>query len=45
MNAIRKQVVSTAIRYPTWNNTQIIGTDIVETIRTLKEQSGRDIVQ
>jgi dihydrofolate reductase len=45
MNAMQKQVVSTTLRNPTWNNIQVIGTDAVERIRTLKEQPGKDIVQ
>lgn len=45
MNAIRKQVVSTTLHNPTWNNTQVIGTDAVGKIRALKEQPGKDIVQ
>ena len=44
-NAIQKQVVSTTLRNPTWNNTHVIGGDAVEKIRTLKKQPGKDIVQ
>jgi dihydrofolate reductase len=45
INAMQKQVVSTTLRNPTWNNTQVIGTDAVEKIRALKKQPGKDIVQ
>ena len=45
MNAIQKQVVSTTLRNPTWNNTEVIRTDAVEKIRALKQQPGKDIVQ
>jgi dihydrofolate reductase len=45
MNSIQKQVVSTTLRDPTWNNTQVIGTDAVGKIRALKKQPGKDIVQ
>lgn len=45
INAMQKQVVSTTLRNPTWNNTKVIGTDVVEKIRALKKQPGKDIVQ
>lgn len=45
INAMQKQVVSTTLRDPTWNNTHVIGTDAVEKIRALKKQPGKDIVQ
>src|SRR5258708_18918649 len=45
MNAIQKQVVSTTLRNPTWNNTQVIAADAVEKIRELKGRPGKDIVQ
>jgi dihydrofolate reductase len=45
MNAMQKQVVSTTLRDPAWNNTKVIGTDAVEKIRALKKQPGKDIVQ
>ena len=45
INAMQKQVVSTTLRDPTWNNTKVIGTDAVERIRALKKQPGKDIVQ
>lgn len=45
MNAIQKLVVSTTLRKPIWNNTQVIDTDLVGRIRALKSQDGRNIVQ
>lgn len=45
INAMQKQVVSTTLRDPTWNNTQVISKDAVERIRALKKQPGKDIVQ
>ncbi len=45
INAMRKQVVSTTLRDPSWNNTHVIGGEAVEKIRALKMQSGKDIVQ
>lgn len=45
INAMQKLVVSTTLRDPTWNNTQVIGADAVEKIRALKKQPGKDIVQ
>ena len=45
INAMRKRVVSTTLRNPPWNNTQVIGTDAIGKIRALKEQTGKDIVQ
>ena len=45
INAMQKQVVSTTLRDPAWNNTHVIGTDVVEKIRALKNQPGKDIVQ
>lgn len=43
--AIQKQVLSTTLRNPTWNNTQVIDSDAVERIRLLKSQPGNAIVQ
>jgi|SRR6185437_13580249 len=45
INAMQKQVLSTTLRNPMWNNTQVIGTDAVEKIRLLKSQPGKDLVQ
>src|ERR1044072_1202550 len=43
MNAITKYVVSTTLTDPGWANTTVIDSDPVETIRTLKQQPGKDI--
>ena len=45
INAMQKQVVSTTLRNPAWNNTKVISTDVVEKVRALKKQPGKDIVQ
>jgi dihydrofolate reductase len=44
MNAMQKSVVSTTLRNPTWNNSQVVSGD-VEKLRALKVQPGKDIVQ
>jgi dihydrofolate reductase len=45
INAMRKEVVSTTLRDPSWNNTHVIDGNAVETIRALKNQPGKNIVQ
>ena len=45
INAMEKQVVSTTLRDPAWNNTKVIGADVAEKVRALKRQPGKDIVQ
>lgn len=45
INAMEKQVVSTTLRNPVWNNAHVIESDGVEKIRLLKNQPGKDIVQ
>jgi dihydrofolate reductase len=45
MNAMRKLVVSSTLRDPTWNNTSVISQDVVGEIAKLKKQPGQDIVQ
>ena len=45
INAMQKQVLSRTLSIPTWNNTQVIGSDAVERIRALKREPGKDIVQ
>jgi dihydrofolate reductase len=45
MNALPKYVVSTTLTDPQWNNTTVIDHDPIGTIRELKQQPGRDIVQ
>lgn len=45
MNALPKYVVSTTLTDPSWNNTTVIGGDVVAAVRELTEQPGGDIVQ
>jgi dihydrofolate reductase len=42
MNAARKYVASRTIE-PTWNNTQLLGTELVKAVRDLKASGGPDI--
>jgi dihydrofolate reductase len=44
MNAPKKYVVSKTLRQPTWRNTTIIRGDVIESVRKLKQESGRSIV-
>lgn len=44
MNNVRKHVVSTTLTDPAWNNTTVISADVVEAIRELKQQNGRDLL-
>jgi len=44
MNAPAKYVVSKTLEKPIWRNTTIIRSDVVEAIRALKAQSGRNIL-
>lgn len=42
MNAARKLVVSRTIQ-PTWNNTQLLGGDLLVSVRALKDSPGPDV--
>lgn len=44
MNAPRKYVVSRTLETPIWRDTTIIRGDIVEAVKALKAQSGKDIM-
>ncbi len=45
MNGIRKYVVSTTLHSASaWRNSTLIGDDVVEAIRRLKQQSGKNIL-
>lgn len=43
LNSLPKYVVSTTLESADWNNARIIGGNMAEEIRKLKEQDGRDI--
>jgi dihydrofolate reductase len=45
INAMRKYVVSTTLKDPEWNNTQVIDGDVAAEITRLKEAPGKNIVQ
>ena len=45
INSMSKYVVSNSLSDPKWANTTVLGGDVVEQIRQLKEQPGQDIVQ
>ncbi|HUX20323.1 MAG TPA: dihydrofolate reductase family protein [Spirochaetia bacterium] len=45
MNGIRKYVVSTTLRSPSaWRNSTIISEKVIDTVRELKEQPGKNIL-
>lgn len=44
MNAPKKYVVSRTLAKPIWRNTEIIRDNVVESVRALKSQPGRNIV-
>jgi dihydrofolate reductase len=44
MNAPKKYVVSRTLEQPIWRDTTIIRDDVVDAVRALKEQPGRDIM-
>jgi dihydrofolate reductase len=44
LNRVRKYVVSATITDPQWQNSTVLSGDIVEQVRSLKEQPGKDIV-
>jgi dihydrofolate reductase len=43
MNAPKKYVVSRTLKEPIWRNTTIIRDDVIETIRALKAEPGKNI--
>jgi dihydrofolate reductase len=45
INAMPKYVVSTTLKDPEWNNTQVIDSDVVGEITRMKQAPGKDIVQ
>ena len=44
MNAPRKYVVSRTLKQPIWRNTTIIRENVIESVRTLKAEPGKNIV-
>ncbi|HJQ52489.1 MAG TPA: dihydrofolate reductase family protein [Gemmatimonadaceae bacterium] len=44
MNAPKKYVVSRTLKEPKWRNTTIIRDNVIESIRALKSEPGKDIV-
>lgn len=44
-NNVKKYVASTTLTDPTWNNTEVLQGDLVEAVRKLKAQDGRNIIQ
>jgi dihydrofolate reductase len=44
MNAPRKYVVSKTLKKPTWRNTTIIRENVIESVRALKAQPGKNIL-
>ena len=44
MNSMPKQVVSTTLKNPKWNNTTVIGEDVVAEITRLKKAKGEPIL-
>ncbi|MGQ5261196.1 dihydrofolate reductase family protein [Micromonospora sp. ZYX-F-536] len=44
-NNVKKYVASTTLTNPTWNNTEVLQGDLVEAVRKLKAQDGKDIIQ
>jgi dihydrofolate reductase len=44
MNSMRKYVVSTTLEKVEWNNSHLIGANVVDEITRLKQQPGRDIL-
>jgi dihydrofolate reductase len=44
MNKTRKHVVSTTLKSPEWNNSVVIEGDVVEAVRRLKQEEGKDIL-
>jgi dihydrofolate reductase len=45
INAMPKYVVSTTLRDPAWNNTQVVDGDVAAELRQIKEQPGAPILQ
>jgi dihydrofolate reductase len=44
LNTVRKYVVSSTLTEPNWQNTTVITGNVINQVRALKEEQGRDIV-
>ncbi len=44
MNAPKKYVVSRTLKEPTWRNTTIIRDNVIDSVRTLKGEPGKNIL-
>lgn len=44
-NNVKKYVASTTLTDPSWKNSEVLQGDLVEAVRKLKEQDGKDILQ
>jgi dihydrofolate reductase len=44
LNRVRKYVASATMTDPEWQNSTVLSGDVVEQVRSLKEQPGKDIV-
>ncbi|MFJ8579365.1 dihydrofolate reductase family protein [Micromonospora sp. NPDC093277] len=44
-NHVKKYVVSRTLTDPTWNNSEVLQGDLVEEVRKIKAQDGKDILQ
>jgi dihydrofolate reductase len=45
INTMKKYVVSSSLKDPGWTNTDVIGTDVVDQVRKIKDQPGMNILQ
>lgn len=43
LNGLPKHVVSATLTKPTWHNTTVISSDVVEAVATLKDKPGREL--
>src|SRR5437016_4346773 len=44
MNSMSKYVVSHTLRHPSWNNTTVIGGDVLSELARLKKEDGGDLL-
>lgn len=43
LNGLPKHVVSTSLTHPTWQNTTVISSDVVDAVSALKDKPGREL--